>query len=317
MLNQIRYIFLGCLMLISTNGIAQLAMPHNVFTGVTRHYNVTPNLIPGSTYTWKVDGVVQLNYTTNEIDITWPSVGNFLLEVQEKSITGCLGMTQTGNIFVTAPIAIDSADLAVVKTVNNNRPTVGRSVVFTIIATNNGPKNATGVSVAEVLQSGYVYLSSTSTNYNPTSGLWTIGALNKGVSETLTLTVAVNPSGNYVNRAIILGNEVDGDLTNNTSETTTNPWDFLIPEGFSPNGDLINDVFVIRGILNYPNNMFTIFNRWGNKVFEASPYQNNWDGRSTFGIRLGGDKLPIGTYFYVLDLKDGTPIFKGTIYLNR
>jgi gliding motility-associated-like protein len=90
-----------------------------------------------------------------------------------------------------------------------------------------------------------------------------------------------------------------------------------IPEGFSPNGDGINDYFVITGIGFYPNNTFVIFNRWGNKVFEASPYANDWNGNSQFGLRVGGDELPIGTYFYILDLGDGTDEFKGTIYLNR
>ena len=92
---------------------------------------------------------------------------------------------------------------------------------------------------------------------------------------------------------------------------------FHIPEGFSPNGDLINDLFVIRGIENFPNNKFEIYNRWGNKVFDANSYTNTWDGKCTIGLRVGGDDLPIGTYFYILDLGDGTPVYKGTIYLNR
>lgn len=93
--------------------------------------------------------------------------------------------------------------------------------------------------------------------------------------------------------------------------------DFNIPDGFSPNGDMINDVFVIRGIEYYPNNKFEIYNRWGNKVFQASPYQNEWDGKCSMGLQVGGSDLPIGTYFYILDLGDGTPIYKGTIYLNK
>ena len=92
---------------------------------------------------------------------------------------------------------------------------------------------------------------------------------------------------------------------------------FFIPEGFSPNGDQINDLFEINGIENYPLNSFTIYNRWGNKVFEASPYKSTWDGTSMFGIRVGGNQLPTGTYFYILDLGNGSDIFKGTITLNR
>ena len=96
-------------------------------------------------------------------------------------------------------------------------------------------------------------------------------------------------------------------------DTTT----FFIPEGFSPNSDEINDLFVIRGIENYPSNDFVVFNRWGNPVFEASPYANNWDGTIDKGIHLGDNLLPVGTYFYVLNLGNGSPVMKGTIFLNR
>ena len=105
-------------------------------------------------------------------------------------------------------------------------------------------------------------------------------------------------------------------VINDCSNDTT-VLDFNIPEGFSPNNDGTNDVFVVRGIDRYPSNTFTIYNRWGNKLFEASPYKNDWDGKSTTGITVGGDDLPVGTYFYILDLGDGSKIFKGTIYLNK
>ncbi|MFY7732358.1 MAG: gliding motility-associated C-terminal domain-containing protein [Bacteroidia bacterium] len=92
---------------------------------------------------------------------------------------------------------------------------------------------------------------------------------------------------------------------------------FSIPEGFSPNSDGINDLFVIKGIENYPTLSVNIYNRWGSLVFEASPYLNNWNGKSNSGVTVGGDDLPIGTYFYIIDLGNGSPILKGTIYLNK
>jgi hypothetical protein len=52
-------------------------------------------------------------------------------------------------------------------------------------------------------------------------------------------------------------------------------------------------------------------------VFQATPYQNTWSGKSTKGLKIGGDDLPMGTYFYILDLGDGSPIYKGTIYLSK
>jgi gliding motility-associated-like protein len=99
--------------------------------------------------------------------------------------------------------------------------------------------------------------------------------------------------------------------------STCDSLDFFIPEGFSPNQDGVNDLFVIRGIQFYPNNTFVIFNRWGDKVFETSSYLNTWDGASSFGVTIGTNELPVGTYFYVLDLGDNSDIKKGTIYLNR
>ena len=90
-----------------------------------------------------------------------------------------------------------------------------------------------------------------------------------------------------------------------------------IPEGFSPNDDGINDTFVIQGIENYADNRIRIFNRWGNKVYEASPYRNDWDGRNHEGGNVGSDKLPVGTYYYLLWLRKNDSPKKGYIYLNR
>jgi gliding motility-associated-like protein len=90
-----------------------------------------------------------------------------------------------------------------------------------------------------------------------------------------------------------------------------------ITNTFSPNGDGINDFFVIKNIELYPNNHLLIFNRWGNRLYEGKPYMNNWDGRNYEGGNLGKDDLPVGTYFYILDLGDGSSVKKGFIYLAR
>ncbi len=95
----------------------------------------------------------------------------------------------------------------------------------------------------------------------------------------------------------------------------------FIPNAFSPDGDGINDKWTIRGGLNenYPNNKLVIFNRWGIKVFESTGYNNNWDGNYNGNLNSGSNtNLPVGTYFYVLDLNgDGSRVKKGYIYLTR
>jgi len=79
----------------------------------------------------------------------------------------------------------------------------------------------------------------------------------------------------------------------------------LIPEVFTPNGDGKNDVFEISGLDSYPNNSLQIFNRWGNPVYTAKPYKNDWDGTPNTAGKTGSSKLPTATYFYILDLGTG------------
>lgn len=93
--------------------------------------------------------------------------------------------------------------------------------------------------------------------------------------------------------------------------------DLTIPEGFSPNDDGVNDRFAVEGLENYPDNRIRIFNRWGNKVFECAPYRNDWDGRNHEGGNVGSDRLPAGTYYYLLWKEDGRgKPRKGWVYLS-
>ncbi|MBC7411782.1 MAG: DUF3494 domain-containing protein [Bacteroidia bacterium] len=269
--------------------------------------------LAGATYSW-----------TSSTGFT-SSLQNPIIPLATTSTAGTYTLTVSNGTCTSPSTSVSvvvnncGVDLSIVKTVNNINPAVGSTVIFTITATNISLTNATGVTVTDVLQAGYAYVSSNATTgtYNNSTGTWTVGNLNSNATETLTITATVLLAGSHVNTATITGTEIDGNLTNNNSTVETFPIDFNIPEGLSPNGDGINDLFVIRGIQNYPNNNFTIFNRWGDKVFEASPYQNTWNGTCSKGLQIGGDMLPTGTYFYLLDLGDGSKIIKGTIYLNR
>jgi gliding motility-associated-like protein len=102
--------------------------------------------------------------------------------------------------------------------------------------------------------------------------------------------------------------------------------DLFVPNGFSPNGDGINDYFdmiCLRG--KYNNVRIEIFNRWGQIVYQKDDYGNIdrwgsdawWDGRSNKSLALGNNVLPTGTYFYVLFLNDGNDPVTGAVFLNR
>jgi len=140
--------------------------------------------------------------------------------------------------------------------------------------------------------------------------LWTgPGTITNATSAVAT----VNTPGTYTLKVTTS----QGCIASDSMVLTVVPYCIKPMEAFSPNGDGINDLFVIRGISNYPENHFVVFNRWGNKVFEKDGYLSTWDGTTSEGINVGGNELPVGTYFYVLTLGDGSPYYKGTIYLNR
>ncbi|WP_205728975.1 gliding motility-associated C-terminal domain-containing protein, partial [Flagellimonas onchidii] len=82
-------------------------------------------------------------------------------------------------------------------------------------------------------------------------------------------------------------------------------------EAFTPNGDGINDTWVVPGIDNYPDNTVKVFNRWGQIVFEVRNYGNDWEGSYN-----GNKKLPIGSYLYVIDLGEGSKPIQGWIYMK-
>ncbi len=89
----------------------------------------------------------------------------------------------------------------------------------------------------------------------------------------------------------------------------------IVPEGISPEGNGLNDYLIIEELERFPNNKITIFNRWGVKVYEASPYLDEWNGFDMFGVSIGDGKLPVGTYYYILYLDETYKPLQGYIYL--
>ncbi len=91
-----------------------------------------------------------------------------------------------------------------------------------------------------------------------------------------------------------------------------------VPGGVSPNADGFNDVLVIENLEYYPENEFVIFNRWGDAVFEAKPYLNDWNGQVNASMILSGDKVSDGTYFYILKLSQDATVepLKGSFELR-
>ena len=85
----------------------------------------------------------------------------------------------------------------------------------------------------------------------------------------------------------------------------------IIPNAFSPNGDGINDTWKIKYLQDYPGAEVKIFNRYGQLIYEAVGYDAAWDGS------FKGKPLPVGTYYYIVNPKNGRGIMNGAITIIK
>jgi gliding motility-associated-like protein len=84
---------------------------------------------------------------------------------------------------------------------------------------------------------------------------------------------------------------------------TIKPYRIFVPEGFSPNNDGVNDFFVISSEV--PLKMeLSIYNRWGNLVYENKDYKNDWNGIPNKGLIVGGEGVPDGTYYIYYNVNE-------------
>lgn len=82
---------------------------------------------------------------------------------------------------------------------------------------------------------------------------------------------------------------------------------FEFASAFTPNGDGVNDTWKIKEIRYFPNCKVSIFNRWGSEIYVSHGYDKPWDGYHS------GKKMPAGTYYYVIDLNNGSEPFTGPV----
>ena len=84
----------------------------------------------------------------------------------------------------------------------------------------------------------------------------------------------------------------------------------FMPTLFTPNGDGIHDTWLIDGLDLYPDILVQVFNRWGQLLFESKGYSDPWDGT------YNGNALPIGAYYYMINLNNNTEPLNGTITIK-
>jgi uncharacterized repeat protein (TIGR01451 family) len=117
-----------------------------------------------------------------------------------------------------------SADLSITKSDSADPATVGTDLTYTIVATNNGPSDATGVTITDPLPAGTTFVSADNGGVESVGTVsWSVGSLANGASKTLRVTVHVNAARttDLSNTASVTGNEEDSDISDNSATETT------------------------------------------------------------------------------------------------
>jgi len=223
--------------LITVNPIPQITSANEVTICDQTSVNYTPTSdVDGTTFTWTasteddVTGFTESgtgnidDVLTNNEDGDITAVVTYEITPIGPDPTNCEGESFTLTVNVEK-----CADLEIEKTVDIETPDVGDEVTFTLTMTNNGLSDATGVTVTDNLPSGYTFVShGTPSQGNVTVNngdiSWDIGDMASGDEETVTITVTVNePVADYVNIAIVTGNETDTNPDNNEDDEETDP----------------------------------------------------------------------------------------------
>src|SRR5690606_26516637 len=229
---------------------------------------------------------------------------------------------QTPEVPVERPYA-----LSVEKEADQSLVTAGQPTTFTVTVTNNGPLEIPAgnpIALEErpgagVTITGYEVIAGDATvsGTGNSATLTTTGAISVGetIVVRITATVAPTATGTVTNGIAVWAPDRSRDTEDPDDEDNSDPVPvdatLEIPNLFTPNGDGLNDQFVIRNLLQYQNRELLILNRWGNQVYKSTNYNNDWDGGS----------LAEGTYYYILRVRgnDGGDwqTHKGAVALIR
>ncbi|PTQ99756.1 gliding motility-associated-like protein [Mucilaginibacter yixingensis] len=173
---------------------------------------------------------------------------------------------------------------------NSNTVTVTRDVAI-------NPTIAITSSVSWAFEGTPITLTATANNTGPAGELtyqWFVNDLPAGLnSPSFT-------SSSFVNNDVVTCMVTP--LAACSTPATSNPVKLTIvarvdvPNAFTPNGDGVNDKWVIGGINSFPNCQVNIYDRYGKLVYQSRGYSQPWDGS------FNGQPIPVSTYYYVIDL---------------
>ena len=200
---------------------------------------------------WNVGALSSGTSATLALSATVDTGTNGQTIVHSVSVLATENDPNTSNDSATATINVGAkSDMSIVQTVDINSPFTEDTITYTVTITNNGPSDATGVTVTDVLPAGVTYdgKSQSQGRYRAKSGVWTVGSIPVGATATLTLSANVDigtEAQTIVNTAMVSANEPDSNATNDsasTSITVLNPADMSVTVSVDNNTPQVSEI---------------------------------------------------------------------------
>ena len=241
-----------------------------------------------------VDGFVQKN---GDDSFTFPIGDKQLYRFAAISAPNGIAEHFTAKYYFENPVGI---------TFNNETPTASKAGVITVIDTAEYWTVTNDTDASNVLLT-LSYADGLTTpddiTKNPESGIHIVRW-----NDSEQLWVDEGGIVDVSNKTVTTPLRIDGEYgiftLGRVNEALTLPGDVVVYNGVTPNGDGVNDYFLIDGIQNLANNKLQVFNRWGVEVYATEDYDTNgnvFNGFSNGRITINEEaKLPTGTYYYVL-----------------
>jgi gliding motility-associated-like protein len=245
--------------------------------------NVTFSATGGGAYTW--------SNGNNSASFTLSNISNTQQGYYTVTVINTFGCQNKDSVLLTVN-NVSAFDVA------NDSSSVGFNTSASIdVALNDNGASASSPVIIDNPRSGSATVNGSVITYTPNAGFTG--------TDSLVYQICDNICANICKKATVYF-RVEKEVV------------IIVPGGVSPNGDGKNDFLDIKGIELFPENELLIYNRWGDLVFEAKPYKNNWRGQSiNAALRLVGDEVTDGTYYYILKLNPQDKAITGFTELRR
>lgn len=294
-------------------------------------YYVNP--IGESTYNWSIPALGFNHENTEQINVDWLiEGGSYSISVQAMSSVGCGGAIRDTLVLVSQPYPDLGGDVSVCR---------GESVTVSPPGTYSNylwPDGSRGSSYT-TSEAGIIYV--TVTDQDGCTGsdtiilsLYDLPDVNLGHDTVIcneflldagdfasyqwstgatTQSIMVFPGRQVIHVRVTDEHGCQGRDTLFIEECNPLLIKDNIPNAFTPNGDNVHDKWEIKNIGLFPEVSIKVYDRWGRLVFSVEKgYENNWDGTSS-----KGKPLPMDTYYYIIDLKQGTEPITGNVTIIR